>query len=153
MPFSSVQHEPPSSLHDADDHSSHGPSPGKRLWHLVLSEKRDVGTVVLYSIGVGILSLAIPITAMAVVNTTAMATLLQQLVVLCLALLVSLGLAALLRAVQSVVVEFMQQRVFVRVVADLAYRLPRVDLKAYDRHHGPELVNRFFDVLIVQKAA
>ncbi len=153
MPFSSVEHEPHSNLHDADDHSSHGPSPEKRLWQLVLSEKRDVATVVLYAIGVGILSLAIPITAMAVVNTTAMATLLQQLIVLCLALLVSLGLAALLRAVQSVVVEYLQQRVFVRVVADLAYRLPRVDLKAYDRHHGPELVNRFFDVLIVQKAA
>ena len=153
LPFSGVQHGPSSSLHDEDGHSSHGPSPMKRLWHLVLSEKRDVATVVLYAIGIGTLSLAIPITAMAVVNTTAMTTLLQQLIVLCLALLVSLGLAAVLRMVQTVIVEFLQQRVFVRVVADLAYRLPRVDLKAYDRQHGPELVNRFFDVVIVQKAA
>ncbi|MBL8797549.1 MAG: ATP-binding cassette domain-containing protein [Planctomycetia bacterium] len=108
--------------------------------------------VVIYAIGVGVLNLAVPITAMAVVNTTALATLVQQLLILCLALVVSLGLAALLRILQSVVVEYMQQRLFVRVVGDLAYRLPRVDLRAFDQQHGPELVNRFFDVLTVQKA-
>jgi ABC-type bacteriocin/lantibiotic exporter with double-glycine peptidase domain len=78
---------------------------------------------------------------------------LQQLLVLCLALLVSLGLAAFLRALQTIVVEYLQQRLFVRVIADLAYRLPRVDFKVFDSQHGPELVNRFFDVLTVQKAA
>jgi len=138
--------------HDAH-HVSHGPPPATRLWSLIYTEKRDVSLVVLYAIGVGVLSLAIPITAMAVVNTTAMATLLQQLIVLCLALFLSLSVASLLRSVQTVIVEYLQQRVFVRVVSDLAYRLPRVDLRAYDRQHGPELVNRFFDVLTVQKAA
>lgn len=130
----------------------HGPPPLRRLFSLLRPEWRDLWTVVVYALGVGVLSLAIPITAMAVVNTTALATLLQQLVILCLALLVSLGLAALLRALQTVVVEYLQQRIFVRVAADLAYRLPRIDLKAFDRQHGPELVNRFFDVLTVQKA-
>jgi putative ABC transport system ATP-binding protein len=134
-------------------HVSHGLPPATRLWSLIHAEKRDVSLVVLYAIGVGILSLAIPITAMAVVNTTALATLLQQLIVLCLALFLSLSVASLLRSVQTVIVEYLQQRVFVRVVSDLAYRLPRVDLRAFDRQHGPELVNRFFDVLTVQKAA
>ena len=152
MPYSATDAESNSAAHQ-DDHAHHGPSPTARLWNLIVAEKRDVSLVVLYAIGVGILSLAVPITAMAVVNTAAMATLLQQLVVLCLALFLSLGVAALLRSVQTVIVEYLQQRVFVRVVADLAYRLPRVDLKAYDRQHGPELVNRFFDVLTVQKAA
>jgi ABC-type bacteriocin/lantibiotic exporter with double-glycine peptidase domain len=35
----------------------------------------------------------------------------------------------------------------------LAYRLPRVKREAFDQQHGPELVNRFFDVLTVQKAS
>lgn len=131
----------------------HGQPPLLRLWGLILTERRDLWLVVLYAVAVGILGLATPITVMAVVNTAAMATLLQQLVVLCLILLVCLGLAALLRILQNVIVEFMQQRIFVRVVIDLAHRLPRVDLKAFDRAHGPELVNRFFDVLTVQKAS
>jgi ABC-type bacteriocin/lantibiotic exporter with double-glycine peptidase domain len=44
-----------------------------------------------------------------------------------------------------------QRRVFARVAADLAYRLPRVRAEAFDAEHGPERVNRFFDVLTVQK--
>lgn len=137
---------------EAPEHHS-SVSPVTRLWGLLLPELRDVWLVVLYAIAVGVLSLATPITVMAVVNTAAMATLMQQLLVLCIILLVCLGLAAFLRVLQNIIVEFMQQRIFVRVVVDLSHRLPRVDLKAFDRAHGPELVNRFFDVLTVQKAS
>jgi ABC-type bacteriocin/lantibiotic exporter with double-glycine peptidase domain len=35
----------------------------------------------------------------------------------------------------------------------VAYRLLRVKAEAFDLHHGPELVNRFFDVVTVQKSA
>lgn len=144
----------------ASHHGGHGPphvgrhrlSPLARVWALLRSEKRDLSIVIIYAIAVGVLSLATPITAMAVVNTAAMATLVQQLLVLSIALFVSLGLAAFIQVLQHVVVEFIQRRIFVNVAAELAYRLPRVSLKAYDEHHGPELVNRFFDVLTVQKA-
>ncbi|MCS6976909.1 MAG: ATP-binding cassette domain-containing protein [Gemmatales bacterium] len=127
--------------------------PVTRLWGLLVPEMRDVWIVVLYAIAVGVLSLATPITVMAVVNTAAMATLIQQLLVLCIILLACLGLAAFLRLLQYIIVEYMQRRIFVRVAVDLAHRLPRVELKAFDRAHGPELVNRFFDVLTVQKAS
>jgi ABC-type bacteriocin/lantibiotic exporter with double-glycine peptidase domain len=140
---------------EAPEHAEHHSTmpPLARLWGLLVPELRDVWLVILYAIAVGVLSLATPITVMAVVNTAAMATLMQQLLVLCIILLVCLGLAAFLRVLQTVIVEFMQQRIFVRVVVDLSHRLPRVDLKAFDRAHGPELVNRFFDVLTVQKAS
>jgi ABC-type bacteriocin/lantibiotic exporter with double-glycine peptidase domain len=136
---------------DHDEH--HGPAPVSRLWELLHPERRELWMVIVYALAVGVLSLATPITAMAVVNTAALATLVQQLFILCLVLLACLGLAAFLRVLQNYLVEYMQQRIFVRVVADLAHRLPRVDLKAFDRQHGPELVNRFFDVLTVQKAS
>lgn len=140
-------------LADAHVEEHHGPPPLRRLLGLLRPEVQDLGIVLVYAVGVGVLSLAVPITAMAVVNTTALATLVQQLLILCLALLVSLGLAALLRILQAVVVEYLQQRIFVRVVADLSYRLPRIEVRAFDRQHGPELVNRFFDVLTVQKSS
>ena len=44
-------------------------------------------------------------------------------------------------------------QVFIRVVEDLAYRLPRVRQEQFDNKYGPELVNRFFDVVVVQKVA
>jgi ABC-type bacteriocin/lantibiotic exporter with double-glycine peptidase domain len=77
--------------------------------------------------------------------------LVHQLLVLALVLLVCLGFAAAIRGLQTFVVEIIQRRLFARVAADMAYRLPRVRVDAYDQQYGPDLVNRFFDVLTVQK--
>jgi len=135
-----------------DHHVYHLP-PFRRLLGLLRPEVAELGIVSLFAVGVGAFTLATPVVAMAVVNTVALGTLVQQLLVLCVALFVALSLAAGLSFLQNVVVEYIQRRVFVRVANDLAYRLPRVDLRAFDRQHGPELVNRFFDVLTVQKAS
>ncbi len=139
--------------HDSDHSDRAHPSPLRRLLGLLQAERSDIGKVVLFAVGVGVFSLATPIVAMAVVNTVALATLVQQLIVLCAALFVALGLAGVLQFLQTVVVEYIQRRLFVRVAAVLGYRLPRIDVREYDQQHGPELVNRFFDVLTVQKAS
>jgi ABC-type bacteriocin/lantibiotic exporter with double-glycine peptidase domain len=127
--------------------------PFRRLLALMQPDRRDIGVVVLYALVIGILSLATPIVLMAVVNTVALATLVQQLLVLCLGLFACLIMIAVMRMLQLIVVEYIQRRIFVRVAADLSYRLPRVRLDAFDGQHGPELVNRFFDVLTVQKSS
>jgi putative ABC transport system ATP-binding protein len=89
----------------------------------------------------------------ALVNTVAFGGLLQPLVVLTSLVLVGLIFAGVLRALWAWVVERIQQRIFTRVAVDLAYRLPRVRMDAFREENGPELVNRFFDVLTVQKGA
>ncbi|NKB16607.1 MAG: FtsW/RodA/SpoVE family cell cycle protein [Sphingomonadales bacterium] len=40
---------------------------------------------------------------------------------------------------------------FARVAADLAYRLPRIELSVAQTAYPPELVNRFYDVVTLQK--
>jgi ABC-type bacteriocin/lantibiotic exporter with double-glycine peptidase domain len=138
--------------HRGGHHDHHeAPSPFRRLLGLIRPEARDIRAVAAFAVAVGLLSLATPLAVEALVSTVAMSLLVQQLVVLSLVLLACLALAAAIRALQTYVVEVIQRRIFVRVASDLAYRLPRVRVDAYDREHGPELVNRFFDVLTVQK--
>jgi ABC-type bacteriocin/lantibiotic exporter with double-glycine peptidase domain len=134
----------------SDDHLH--PPPLTRLFTLLAPEWKDIRAVVLYAIGVGLLNLVAPLITTTVLNTVVLGTLLQQLVILCVVMLLGLLMAAILQGLQTIVVEYLQRRVFVRVAADLAFRLPRVDMKAFDNQNGPELVNRFFDVLTVQKA-
>lgn len=136
-------------------HHHHGPSPLARLIGLLRPEWRDVWMVVVFAVGIGLLSLAIPITVEALVSTVqpGNVTMFTAVIVLALVLFGCLSLAAVMRALSTYVVELIQRRIFVRVVGDLAYRLPRVQAQAFDRAHGPELVNRFFDVLTVQKAS
>jgi putative ABC transport system ATP-binding protein len=102
--------------------------------------------------GSGLLALASPVAVQALVNTVAMRGTGQPLLVLSTILFFFLTFAGAVHVLQSYLVEIVQRRIFVRLATDLAYRLTRVHSDAYEHHHGPELVNRFFDVLTVQKA-
>jgi len=134
-----------------DGATGHTLSPLRRLIWLLASERRDIGIVVFFAVGVGLLSLATPIAIQALVNIVSFGGLIQPLIILGLMLLAFLSMAAALRAFKAYIVEILQRRLFVRVLTHLSHRLPRVRVKAFDRNHGPELVNRFFDVLTVQK--
>lgn len=130
-----------------------GPTPFRRLLGLLKPDRRDITIVILFAIGVGVLNLATPIAVQSLVNFVAFGGLMQPLVVIGVLLFAFLALAGAIRAFKTWVVDVLQRRIFVRVVGDLAYRLPRVRIDAFDDRSGPELVNRFFDVLTVQKAS
>jgi ABC-type bacteriocin/lantibiotic exporter with double-glycine peptidase domain len=128
------------------------PEPIPRLLQLVQPDRRDIGLVIVFSVAVGILSLAVPIAAQMLFNYVAFGALLQPLFVLGIMLLIVLALAAVMRAIILLVVELLQRRVLVRIVGQLGDRLPRVRAAALDRGAGgQEMVNRFFDVLTIQK--
>lgn len=139
--------------HAAGGHDHPPARPFTRLRQLLRPERRDLFQVVLFALVVAVLSLATPVAVETLVNTVAFGVLVWPLVAMAAVLFACLGLAAAVRALQVYVVEVVQRRLFVRVAADYAHRLPRVQLAALDRRNGPELANRFFDVLTVQKAA
>lgn len=128
-------------------------TPFSRLRALMQPESSDIFTVCIYALIVGLLTLATPIAVEALVNTVAFGRFLQPVIVLALLLFMFLAFSAAIRAVQTVVVEIIQRRLFARVAGDLAYRLPRVRMKDLDGAYAPELANRFFDVVTVQKVA
>lgn len=134
----------------ADGH--HVP-PMRRLRRLLSIEHGDLWVIVGYSAAIGILSLATPVAVQVLVNQLAFAVLLQPVVVMALLVLIGWGLSGLLRGLQTIVVELLQQRLFVRTAANLAMRLPRTQAAAFEHDHGPEFVNRFLDIATLQKSA
>lgn len=134
----------------------HGPKDSKsiiQLKALLRSERQAITTVLIYALVIGLFTLTTPLAVQAVVNTITFGTVLQPLIVLTLVLGVGLSVSGVLRVFQSYVVEFIQRRMFVVTVTDLSHRLPRVHVSAHEARYTPELVNRFFDIVTVQKAA
>lgn len=125
----------------------------RRLQKLITLEREDIGILITYGVGIGVLSLATPVAVQALVNTIAFGALFQPLVVLTLILLVLLGFSNSLVALQFYVVEMLQRRLFVRLFGETASRLQQVLYAEKDGHHLPELTNRFFDVVTLQKTA
>jgi ABC-type bacteriocin/lantibiotic exporter with double-glycine peptidase domain len=130
-----------------------GHNPLLRLQQLIYIERQDIGTLIAYGLGIGLLSLATPIAVQALVNTIAFGALLQPLFVLTLILLVLVSCSNTLVALQFYVVEMLQRRLFVRLFGETANRLQRALISAHDSQYLPELVNRFFDVVSLQKTA
>jgi ABC-type bacteriocin/lantibiotic exporter with double-glycine peptidase domain len=120
-------------------------------------EAKEIRVILILSMISGVLYLATPLTVDAVVNNFAFGgeqpVYVQALIVLAVFLLFLLGMLGLLRGAQEYAMEIIQRRLFVRLTADLSFRLPRVPLEVLETHQGPELVNRFFDVITVQKSA
>ncbi|MGI9213358.1 MAG: peptidase domain-containing ABC transporter [Methylococcaceae bacterium] len=126
--------------------------PFRRLLRLLQPERQDIVIVTVFAFGVGLLGLATPVAVQALVNSVAMGGVLQPVIVLAVMLFLFLGFSGAIQIFRTYLVEIVQRRIFIRVAADLAWRMPRVRREIYDKRHGAELVNRFFDVLTVQKA-
>ncbi len=141
--------------HDAHhDHAS--VSPARRFIGLLLAEKREVRTLLMFSVISALLYLAVPLAVDAIVSNLAFGgqsrPYVQALVIISLALFGCLGLQAVVTGFQFYVSDMIQRRIFVRAASDLAYRLPRVKAQVHDEVHAPEMVNRFLDVVTAQKS-
>lgn len=146
---------------DASAHHDHGHGHGhdhehmpplQRLFEMIKVEKKDLWRVIVLAIASGLLSLATPAAVQSLVNTVAMGGMMQPLAVLSTMLFIFLAFYGAISILQDYLVELIQRRMFVRMAADLGNRLPNVEWSQYDDKNGQELVNRFFDILTVQKA-
>jgi ABC-type bacteriocin/lantibiotic exporter with double-glycine peptidase domain len=126
-------------------------TPLQRLIALLRPERQDVAALIVFSLVVALLSLATPIAVDTLVTTLVFGRHVQPLVLLAILLFVFLSFSAAIRALKAYATEIIQCRLYARVVADLVYRLPRVRAEAVEKQYLPELVNRFFDVVTVQK--
>jgi ABC-type bacteriocin/lantibiotic exporter with double-glycine peptidase domain len=127
-------------------------SPYEYFRILFHAETGDFKVVIFYALGIGVLSLVLPIGVQALVNSVAFGSILQPVAILSLLVLAGMGLSGLFSLAQILVVELLQQRLFVRVALDLARRIPFLSLVASKREYAPQLMNRFFEVVLVQKS-
>jgi ABC-type bacteriocin/lantibiotic exporter with double-glycine peptidase domain len=129
------------------------PAPLRRLLALLRTERNDLYVAAVFSLAAGALSLAVPIASQALVNTVAFGNLLQPLAVLSLIVLALLAVSSLLQVMRFHVVEVLQRRIFVRLASESVHRLLHARIGALRMLNGPEVVNRFLDIVTVQKAS
>lgn len=140
----------------ASDHGHHAHSHSRRsrtarLWKLVRADSQDIRLIVLFAVAVGILNLASPIAVEALVNSVAFGGLLQPIIVLALILCACLTLSAGMIALQYYLAELIQRRLFARSTEALARKLPLVQNAAWESQDPAKTVNRFFEIVTVQK--
>jgi putative ABC transport system ATP-binding protein len=139
---------------DTSGHHAGAPTirPWARLVALLRLERRDVWTILAFALGVGLLSIVTPAAIEALVNTVAFGVLLWPVVVLALVMLAFLVFSAMLRAMQVLVAEYIQRRIFARNAHEFTVRFAKAEIGSFDGRNPTDIVNRFFEVASVQKA-
>lgn len=128
-------------------------APLTRVFELLRLEKSDIFIVVALTFGAGLISLATPIAVQTLVNIVAMGGVVQPLIVVGLMLFVLLLFSGGLNLFETYVVELMQRRLFVRAALQSAETAQAMQISVRDSENTVELMNRFFDVINVQKSS
>ncbi|TWO31992.1 ATP-binding cassette domain-containing protein [Seonamhaeicola sediminis] len=127
-------------------------TPWRRLVGLLQLEKRDILQVFYYAIFAGVVALSLPLGIQAIINLIQGAQISTSWIIL--VIIVTLGVAfqGALQLMQLRIIETIQQRIFMRSSFELAYRFPKIKMAELRQYYPPELANRFFDTLTIQKS-
>lgn len=126
-------------------------NPVKRFWLLLKPDKKEIRNVYLYAIFNGLVYLSLPIGIQSIINLIQGGQVSTSWIILVVIVLLGIMLNGILTISQMRIVENLQQKIFTRAAFEFAYRIPRIKLEALYKHYAPELMNRFFDIVSVQK--
>lgn len=126
-------------------------TPVRRFWQLLALDKSDIGVIYLYAVFNGLVNLSLPLGIQAIINLIMGGRVSTSWLILVTVVIGGIALAGTMQIMQLRITENLQQKIFTRAAFDFAFRIPRMRLDALDKYYAPELVNRFFDTISVQK--
>ena len=127
------------------------PTPWQRLTRMLDTERETIRYIIFYAILTGIISLSLPLGTQAVFNLVSTGAVFSQTYILVAVVVGGVLLGGILLVGQMTLVEAIEQRIYAKAALEYAYRLPRIKAEALEGQNPQELVNRFFDVLTIQK--
>lgn len=125
--------------------------PIRRFWLLLKPDQLEIRNVYLYALFNGLVYLSLPLGIQAIINLIQGGQVNTSWVILVIFVLLGIAINGILTISQMRIVENLQQKIFTRAAFEFAYRIPRIKLEALYKHYAPELMNRFFDIISVQK--
>ena len=126
-------------------------TPLQRYFKLLLLDKKDVYQIIFYAIFAGLVSLSLPLGIQAIINFIQSGRVTVSWVVLVVFVVIGVALVGILSLMQLRITENLQQKIFVRSSFEFAARLPRIRFEELYDSYPPELANRFFDTMTIQK--
>lgn len=126
-------------------------TPLKRFFNLLKEEKDQVYSIYFYAILNGLVALSLPLGIQAILNFVLGGRITTSWVILVLIVAAGIAFGGFLQISQLQITEKLQQRIFAKSGLSLAYRLPKIKSELFHGTYAPEIVNRFFDTVSLQK--
>lgn len=127
-------------------------SPFNRFIRLLRPDKKEIAQIYTYAIFNGLVNLSLPLGIQAIINLLQAGRTSNSWLVLTFIVLAGLTFSGVFFIMQLRISEHVQQKIFSRASLELAFRFPRIKAEQLMYRYAPELMNRFFDTLTVQKS-
>lgn len=124
----------------------------QRFINLLKLDKKDIYQVFFYAIFSGIVSLSLPLGIQAIINLIQGGRVSLSWIILVFVVILGVAFNGILKLMQLRITESIQQKIFIRSSFEFSYRFPKIKYTEFNNSYPPELANRFFDTLTVQKS-
>lgn len=126
-------------------------TPWQRFLGILQLERKDIRLVLYYAVFSGLIALTLPLGIQAIINLIQGAQVSTSWIVLVVLVTFGVAFVGILQLMQMRIIETIQQRIFMRASFEFTYRFPKMKMEELRNSYPPELANRFFDVLNIQK--
>jgi ABC-type bacteriocin/lantibiotic exporter with double-glycine peptidase domain len=126
-------------------------TPVQRFFRLLQPNKDAIRNLYIFAIFNGLIALSLPLGIQAIINLIQGGEVSASWILLVGIVLIGYILNGALQIVQLRITEDLQKDIFTRSAFEFAYRIPRIRMDALQNQYAPELMNRFFDTISIQK--
>ncbi len=123
----------------------------QRFFKFLELDRKDISYIYLYAIFAGLITLSLPLGIQAIINLMVGGEVSSSLFLLIGIITAGITFNGFLTIMQLTVTETLQRRIFTRSAFEFAWRIPRLKLEALTKMYPPEIINRFFDTVTLQK--
>lgn len=126
-------------------------TPIQRFFRLLALDRKEIFLVYTYAIFNGLINLSLPLGIQAIIGFVISAQFSTSWGLLIFIVVLGVAAGGFIQILQLSLTELLQKRIFTRASFEFAYRIPRFKMEAVQNLYAPELMNRFFDTLTIQK--
>lgn len=126
-------------------------TPIQRFFRMLQPNGQAIRNLYIFAIINGLIALSLPLGIQAIINLIQGGEVSASWILLVSIVILGYLFSGGLQLVQLRITEDLQKDIFVRSAFDFAYRIPRIKMEILENHYAPELMNRFFDTITIQK--
>lgn len=126
-------------------------TPFRRFINLLRPDRQEIISIYIYAIFNGLVNLSLPLGIQAIINFVSVGQVSASWGILVGFVIFGIAVSGVMQIMQLTIVENLQRKIFTRSAFDFAHRIPIMKWEILDKYYPPELINRFFDTLTIQK--
>ncbi|MEJ7588907.1 MAG: ABC transporter ATP-binding protein, partial [Ferruginibacter sp.] len=122
-----------------------------KLHNILRLDRKDISVIYMFAVFAGLVQLSLPLGIQSIISFVMAGTISTSIVVLIAMVVFGVFINGLLQVRQLQILEKVKQKLFLRYSMEFGDRLPKLNIEKLDKEYLPEMVNRYFETVSLQK--